>query len=166
MFWIIIGGYIACHFLLFLGISRWPGFLWSERGIFLFHFASVLLVAAGLPVLGFFGIGAASLARVIGAGALHGIYSLTVIEVWLLSEGGYTLRILGELARRGSLEAEMLTQAFVDVSARKKRGRLDSLASAGLVRSAGNTVELTRRGRIVADVIMGIAALVAFRVKQ
>ena len=40
---------------------------------------------------------------IVGAAAAHGIYSLSFLECWALSEGGYSLRVLDEIVRRGTV---------------------------------------------------------------
>src|SRR3990170_2064168 len=141
MTWSVVGGYIAAHFLLYVCVFRHRAFFRTERGIFLFHAVPMV----GLVALAFgaflWNPGLDGFALVVGAGAAHGIYSLSFLECWLLSEGGYSLRIL---------------------SARKKIGRLESLLRLGLVQTDGDRFRLTRQGMALANAMTLVASLAGF----
>ena len=162
MTWSVVGGYIAAHFLLYVCVFRHRALFRTERGIFLFH----VVPMAGLVALAFgaflWNPGLDGFALVVGAGAAHGIYSLSFLECWLLSEGGYSLRILSELVRRGAATPMDLEQQFVDMSARKKIGRLESLLHLGLVQTDGDRFRLTRQGMALANAMTLVASLAGF----
>lgn len=160
--WVFIGGYIAIHFVLYLLIFRHLALFSTERGIFLLHVVSL----GGIVALSF-GIFLWSpsvdyVALVVAAAAAHGVYSLSFLECWLLSEGGYSLRLLSELVRRGAASLSELEQQFVDLSARKKADRLQSLLDVGLVRVDGDRFRLTRPGWALANAMALIANLAGF----
>ncbi len=163
MTWIIIGSYIAVHFLLYTLIFRHRAFFWSEWGILLF----LLVPAAILVILAFASFlwqpSFESLALFVSAFAACGIYTLSFLECWLLSEGGYSLRILSELVRSGTATPAELEMQFIDMSARKKINRLESLLGMGMVKKDSDRFQLTRQGNAVAGVLTLIAAIAGFR---
>src|SRR5215210_578880 len=90
---------------------------------------------------------------------LHGLYSVTFLELWSLAEGGYSLQILEGLAgaeRRGE-PADI--EALRAIGAAKQGNRLAGLASIGLVRYEGSRVALTGPGRLVASAFALLAWL-------
>lgn len=163
MLWTFIGGYIVVHFVLYVFVFRHRPFFWTERGIFLFHFVPLVSLVALAFGAFLWSPSPDSFALAVGAGAAHGIYSVSFLECWLLSEGGYSLRILGELVRRGTATPAELEQQFVDVSARKKTGRYESLLDLGFVKADGDRFHLTRQGRALADAMTLIAGLASVR---
>lgn len=163
MSWILVAVYISAHFLLYVFVFRYLRYFRTERGIFLFHLVSVTLLVlavtvafARAPTHDGFGL-------VVGSAACHGIYSLTFLECWALSEGGYSLRILDEIVRRGAAPLSDIEQHFVELSAQKKRDRAISLVTLGLIFRNGEQYELTKLGRAIANVITLIAKFADFR---
>jgi hypothetical protein len=162
MSWIAII-YLLVHFMLFAGIFRQWEFFRSERGIFFYHIISAITL-----VMLEFGVflwrpSLDNLSLVVAAGAVHGIYSLTFLECWSLSQGGYSLQILRELVRCGMATPAELEQRFIDMSAHKKMSRLDSLTHLGLVQAEGDRFRLTRPGRIFANTMEVIVFLADLR---
>ncbi len=139
------------HFLLFIAARGWATAR-RERFAFLFHVVSfaLLFAVAAYAVI----TGAQPLIVGLGALAIHGIYSLTVLEVWSLSEGSYALSMLRRLAEKPSDKAEIVAQ-FAALGESKRSSRLLALGDGGLIDGAG-TVTLTKKGRLVA---LAIAAL-------
>ena len=150
--------YFAAHLLLYaVVLRRLPAFR-REDVIFKYHALSAvavtLSVAAGW-LLGW-GIDADTAVAVVG---LHGLYSVTFLELWSLAEGGYSLQILEGLAgaeRRGE-PADV--EALRAIGAAKQGHRLAGLASIGLVRYEGSRVGLTGAGRLVASAFALLAWL-------
>ena len=151
--WMIIIGYLAVHLALYVAAFRfWPVFR-TEGGIFLYHLVSALVVVV-LTVSAL--IATPSIERValcLGLVALHGIYSLSFLELWALSEGGYSLRILSEIEKRAGATPTSLTDRFAALSAQKKAGRLESLISLGLVQQNGPLFQVTRKGAAIAKLL-------------
>ena len=97
---IFIVAYLSAHFLLYALVFRNLRFFYQEKNIFLYHaisFFSLSAAGAGLLVWE-----PAALGRVIAAVSLHGIYSLSFLELWALSDGGYSLRILDQIDQPGA----------------------------------------------------------------
>ncbi len=142
------GAYLALHFLLYAAFLRNARFFNQEKSIFFYHFFSfaVLFILAAF-------VAAAEPGAFLMAGAavsLHGIYSLSFLELWALSDGGYSLRILDRVQHCGT-SADL--DSLQDLGASKIKYRLESLKRLGFL--AGNSGEwaLTRRGRAAAAVL-------------
>ncbi len=119
-----------------------------ERGILLYHLfwsaaLSVLALVAALA-LGSSGAWAAALAAV----SCQGIYSLSFLEAWSLTQGSHSIGILASAASApGGVPREGLIASHVHIGDEKKAYRLIVVESLGLVRLEGERVALTRRGR-------------------
>lgn len=145
------------HFLLFVA-ARGFAKVRRERFAFLFHVVSFALLAA----VAAYAVITGSQPIVVGLGALaiHGIYSLTVLEVWSLSEGSYALSMLRRLADKPSDKAGIVAQ-FAALGESKRSSRLTALRDGGLIEGAG-TVALTKKGRVVALAIAALRRLANF----
>ena len=153
--------YAAIHFIICM-TAIWTCRL-RERGIFLFHVGSFLILGVmliGFLLLnfseGFFTAAVASL-------AFHAIYSLSFLELWALSDGGFSLRILADASGPARLTLRDIVARHRKVSDEKKIRRIASLISLGLVSKDGMAYRLTSRGRFVSTCFAGIAALSGFR---
>jgi hypothetical protein len=145
--------YLALHFLLYVLVLRGRPLVQSERGIFLYHFGSAAvftLVAFCLTVRYF---SDAAIAIAIGLSALHGIYSLSFLELWTLAEGSYSMSILTGIASQGTLSRDALIDAFARIGDAKKRDRLAVLSNLSLGSRDGNHWRLSRRGRLLASLL-------------
>jgi len=120
----------------------------SERRIFRFHvasFATLMIVAAIFVAAG------ASIATGVGALSLHGIYSLSFLELWSLSEGGFSVVALLKLSLKPVPRASLLAE-LGSIGQRKKDDRLQKLISGGLI-SGDAPLTLTERGRWAAKAV-------------
>lgn len=151
--------YIVAHLLVYLLVLRRRPAFRRERTIFLYHALSAVAVTAAVVAGVFLAGPQADLYAAIAIVALHGIYSVSFLEVWSLAEGGYSLQIVEHLAQadRAGQPADMEMLRAIGVT--KQESRLDGLARVGLVRQAGNMVELTPAGRLVASVFAFLAWL-------
>jgi len=129
----------------------------SERGIFRFHVASF----AALAILVAIFIAGASIGTGVGALSLHGIYSLSFLELWSLSEGGFSVIALLKLSLKPLPRASLLAELST-IGQRKKDDRLQKLLSSGLI-SGGATLTLTERGRWVAKVVRLLRSIANFK---
>jgi hypothetical protein len=153
MIWIVLLGYLTVHLLAYICLLRHLRVLKTERGILLYHLSSA---AAAVCVACAYILStptAAPLTVIAGIAAAHAIYSLSFLEVWVLSEGGYSLRILAEIARTDGASRQAIEQHFASLSKTKKAGRLDSLTSLGLVVLRGSQFHLTNKGRRAAAIV-------------
>lgn len=159
MSWMMIFSYLIFHFFLFVSYFRHRPAFRTEGGILLLHLISVVLLII-LEILSCWpSPSQADFAFIIGSTAGHCIYSLTFLEIWALSEGGYSLRVLSEVVKNKHSTIEGLEKHFAALSSGKKEERLDSLLVLGLVQKRQNTFSLTSRGKYLALFIAGICYL-------
>jgi hypothetical protein len=134
----------------------------KERVIFLYHTlpagaVGLAALAAALAVPAPVMLAKAALVM-----SLHGIYSLSFLELWSLAQGCYSVSILGYLegARRSGVPADMAE--LEKIGADKKKNRLDNLQRLALIRRKGQGFGLSWSGRVVATglhVLMCLANL-------
>lgn len=149
--WLIgIALYLGGHLLLYCLIMRRLPLFARENVIFLYHALSTAVVVAvafglalarGSPTGWLIGLAVTS---------LHGIYSLSFLELWSLAEGSYSLSILAAFGTPADGEKGIGLAALDRIGSRKRASRLESLGRLGLVRARGDRWELTSRGRAVA----------------
>jgi hypothetical protein len=96
----------------------------SERGIFRFHVASFAALAI---LLAAFVAAGASIGTSAGALALHGIYSLSFLELWSLSEGGFSVTGLLRLSRKPLPRASLLEPNSVRTNSAHKQIRFHQM---------------------------------------
>lgn len=147
--------YLMVHLLAYALFLRHRLGFCTERGILLYHLGSAAV--AGLASLVAYALvepakfGAPGIVFVLAA---HGIYSLSFLEVWSLAEGGYSLQILGSIARA---QAEDTVPDFVrqaQVGDQKQRDRLEALKKLEMIAIDGGVIRLTARGRTVSSVLL------------
>ncbi len=135
------------HFLVYAFIGRRMTILHNERGIFFYHLASALMLSslACAGVLAAPSPETAAIAAAIVAG--HGIYSLTFLEFWSLSQISYSREILLR-AKSGAFDGPDIPQDLLDIGEQKRAGRLRSLSAIGLIEEHEHEWQLTAKGRI------------------
>lgn len=139
-----------------LAVPRWLPALRTERGILRLHlgsFATVVVVAisyaAADPAESRISAGFAVVAG-------HAIFSLSFLELWSLTEGGYSVQILLALAARPR-SATALAREFAEIGEGKQRDRIAALQRLGLVSVSENGfMRLTPKGRVASR---GVKAL-------
>lgn len=157
--WIATAAYLTANFVLYAAVLRQRSTFRTERGIFLYHVASfVLLVLIGAAALAA-APSTENLATLLGSAAAHGIYSLSFLEAWALSDDGYSLQILVELVRRKRATTSDLEQRFADLSAQKKARRINALLKLGLIARTGELFRPTSKGAVAAR---ALSALLGF----
>src|SRR5271170_8479003 len=93
----LVSAYLACHLVAYALVLRWIPFFRTEFGIFALHVASFLGLLAAVALRPTNGPGLAAPRIVLGM-SLHGIYSLSFLELWSLTQGSYSLAILERVA--------------------------------------------------------------------
>lgn len=148
---ILAAGWCGLHLAAYLAGLRNLRFLRGERGILLFHALPVALaVIALLPWLAMAPGEGERWAGVVAAIALLGIYAMSFLELWSLSEGSYSLSILAAVAGRGQARPGDL-QGLAGIGARKQQARTESLLRLGLARQdRDGRLSATASGRVVA----------------
>ncbi len=141
--------YILAHLAAYIAFVRGSPWGKTERGIFLYHSCSFLTFAATTLVLcTFFGFGISLWISVL---ALHGIYSLTFLELWSLTQGSYSLQLLEAAAKNGDLAHLRKLSELRELGGSKIEQRLVSLSGLHLIRGQAKDITLTWLGSILAS---------------
>jgi hypothetical protein len=137
---------LCTHFALYCAALRNHGSLATERAILLYHVKSAgLVAAAGLLFVLVAADTPRALAALVAALACQGIYSLTFLELWTLSQISYSREVLS-LASREKLMRPEIVSRLAAVGDQKKASRLAALIKLGLVRQRGEAWVLSLRG--------------------
>jgi len=147
--------YLLAHFIVYIPLRR---ALRSEKRIFLYHFIPATVIAiVGLALLlrqpG--GAGSALAPLILGL-SIHGIYSLSFLELWSLAQGGYSLSVIRSVADADARGTEPDFSYLYQIGETKLRERIAALQRLGLVRREHGRVSLTNWGRAVADILFGL----------
>jgi hypothetical protein len=127
----------ATHFFTYLCFLRKKQFMQSEKNIFWWHAGSWLL---------FFLLGAIQIlvsmpdfkdpaAAVVLGLSLHGIYSLSFLELWSLTQASYSLQLLLAIGQKKQLNSVLRTGA--NLGRQKLEERKESLRQIGLITPKG-----------------------------
>lgn len=135
--------YLAAHFGIYAVMLRARAPFRTERGIFLYHAVSYGMLGLSVLLAGALRRDPASLPALVFAAGLHGVYSLSFLELWSLSQGSYSLQILEVLDRDPGIEPAGLARLGV-VGRDKQADRRQDLLKLGMVDRGGN---LTLIGR-------------------
>jgi hypothetical protein len=135
-------GYLALHLLAYKRVllPRWP-VLRSERGIFAYHAGSYLVanLAVAIAVAARPELHCEWLVFTLGA---HGIYSLSFLELWSLTQGSYSLSVLAEVDRLGAAATSSRLQELAEIGRGKKTARASALSGLGLMHPDGRSLTL------------------------
>ncbi len=149
--------HVAINLALYIALRRRITWLTSEQGILLYQaLSSVVLVVVGFAVVSL-DPSVQVMAGLVAATALHGIYSLSFLELWSLAEGSYSLSILEHIEQATRQAQAVDVNGLESLGGSKKEQRLGSLERLGLIRGTADQVTLTRRGRRVARVLASVA---------
>ncbi len=158
LYLLLIVAQILGHFGLYAACLRQRPAFRSERTIFLYHLSSWILCVTIFGVAGLIN-GGLHLAAITGAlaGSVHGIYSLSFLELWSLTQGSYSLSILADISRDSGLHLTPTPiDDLADIGRQKRKSREIALHKLGLLNELG---ELTRAGHIAA---FALSLLIAF----
>jgi hypothetical protein len=146
----------AAYFVLFRNLEAFQ----TERGIFFYHLvsavATTLLALSAFPLLP----SDAAVDTTIGLIAEHGIYSVSFLELWALSDDSYSLAILKRIAAVGIVSDVGCLADLRTIGERKQINRLGGLTKLGLVYSNKDLVILTAFGRCVAHAARNLLRIV------
>lgn len=142
--------YLTAHLAAYIVWLRSLTALRAEKGIFLYHFGSASitgLVALAAAIIDPIEFGLAGFVLVL---SIHGIYSLSFLELWSLAQGGYSLSIIGGIAHAEATGAEPDFSGLAAIGAVKQAERIAALERLGLVSRIGERISLTPRGAAIA----------------
>jgi hypothetical protein len=163
--YLLLAGYLLLHAATYFLLLGKLAVFQRERVIFLFHFvsavATTLLTLVAVKPLS----SEVALDTAIGLIAMHGIYSVSFLELWAISDDSYSLAILTRIAAAGVITDAAHLGDLRSIGARKQKNRLEGLKTIGLVDSRDDLMILTTRGRWVAHAARALLRLVNIRRK-
>ena len=153
--------YLGIHFLAYTLALRHLRLFAREPVIFLYQFLSFMFH----PALLFWVAPRPEdlMAALLGSFALHGIYSLSFLELWALSEGSYSLRMLDKVERLGSEASQSALSDLEEIGASKKNARLESLVRLRLIEQRDGRYFRRPAGWMMAAVLRTLVWLVNIR---
>lgn len=148
----IIAGYLVLHPLACRALARLHPFWRTERGIFAAHALAYILALTAAGLAGW------DAAWLVAAAGLLGLYSLSFLELWSLTEGSYSLALLARVRDLGPGATPAALASLAAVGRGKGRQRTANLAGLGLVEraAAGTAPRLTALGRACARLLLGL----------
>jgi hypothetical protein len=150
-----IVGYLAAHLCLFLVWLRRVALFRREPAIAAYHLVSYAMLVGTLGAMAILGRDARGFALAGLAAGLHGIYSLTFLELWSLTEGSYSLSLLMKIDSSETAVTVDELVALKSIGATKRSVRLESLRRLGLV-SEGPAYRVTFLGRVCSAALSGV----------
>ncbi len=149
----LILGYLACNLLGYTVVFRLIPFFRTEIGILLAHVVSFVVLVSlvtAQAVLGPDGLWI-ELPRITLAVSLHGIYSLSFLELWSLTQGSYSLSILELVAGSRNPVTLQGIEPLGAIGPVKRSSRNAALVSLRLLRDTGDgKPRLTPAGHVCA----------------
>ncbi len=139
--------YLIMHLLTYILYGRHSSILKNERGIFLFHFISFVVFIICFAATSYLANQSESLYIATAGIALHGIYSLSFLELWSLSQGGYSISIL-RLSPITTDNEDGSLQKLEEIGNLKFSDRLKSLENLGMLKRNNNEIIVTTVGAI------------------
>lgn len=94
---------------------------------------------------------------------IHACFSLCWLEIWSLSQGGFSLQMLERIDRQGGID---LAAYATKIGQEKLDGRLDGLVAIGLVRSNAAQYSLSPFGRLVAFATTTVANVAGTKIRE
>jgi hypothetical protein len=147
--------YLASHFFLYVLILRRTRLFQREAAIFAYHFVSFAALVLVLCI-----VAAILRPSALAAVALHGIYSLSFLELWALADASYSIQILEYIQGHQATDAPVRLSDIAGlqtIGTSKRRLRTASLMRLGLIRQRSGCLEVTSPGAWVAAVLAAIA---------
>lgn len=155
-----IAAYLAVHFAVYVLVLRHRAGLRSEKGIFLYHFVSAVVAALAGTVFAVLEPEQFGLSGLVLVLSLHGIYSLSFLELWSLAQGGYSLSILAEVSQAEASGREPDFSGLAAIGQAKQTDRIAALEKLGLVSGTQGRIALTARGSGIAFLLHALRSWV------
>ncbi len=153
--------YLGLHLAAYVAVLRGLALFRTEKGIFLYHFVSAVLACSAALVVAFVDPAGFGLAGFVIVLSVHGIYSLSFLEVWSLAQGGYSLSIIAGVAQAVDRGTEPDFSGLAAIGRAKQSDRVAALESLRLVTSSAGQLGLTARGVAVAGALRALTRWVA-----
>lgn len=134
----------------------------AERSILLLHVASFFVLLTLLSTTLILRFPSATLSGATAALFLHAVYSLSYLELWALSEGSLSLRILADVAMTAPRPRAEVIAAHVLLVDSKKTQRMTTLIALGIVRKDESAYCLTSAGQLLSGLLGALGASAGF----
>ncbi|GIW82349.1 MAG: hypothetical protein KatS3mg105_4156 [Gemmatales bacterium] len=141
---LVFVSYLVAHFAFYVFIARRNAWLRSEKAIFAYHFFPACVVAILYLLFAMYDDKWNVFVFVI---SLQGIYSLSFLELWSLTQGSYSLSILEAIERNAAASA---IDNLSTIGEQKRAARLENLQNLGFVRLRDGKYQLTPWGSVAA----------------
>ncbi len=153
--------YLIGHFLLYVFFFR--KFLRQEKTVFLYHFVSFVLFTVVVCAVSFLHVKVSAFETIFCFSCLHGIYSLSFLELWSLSQGSYSLTILNDFQQNGAVHRDSLIEKFTQLGEEKKNNRLEAIEEMGLIILKNDVWHVTPKGLWLSKFFRGLLFLANFK---
>ena len=160
---LLSGIYLALHFFTYVFVLRKLEIFELEKSIFLYHVIPAFLFCCAVLFSLVANTSEQYIAVAVALICVHGIYSLTFLELWTLSQISFSREVLIHVAKHGSLETAPPPRDLVQIGESKRSGRLDVMLRLRLIEQEDDHFHLTRRGRLVGSALATIAWLANLR---
>jgi hypothetical protein len=80
--------------------------------------------------------------------SIYGIYTVSFLELWSLSEGGFSLSIIEKLKKIETGKEKLNFDDLIQIGREKLTSRMVGLVQLGLVKKTNERVSLTSHGKI------------------
>jgi hypothetical protein len=151
--------YLVVHLALYVLVFRNVRAFTNESVIFLYHLLSAVVVSVAAVIAALIPGSGVDWTTAVAIVSLHGVYSISFLEVWSLAEGSYSLQIMSYLQRLEQRGGTLDVAALQDIGTAKQANRTDGLIKLGLLGHHEGQLRLTGLGRIVAGLLAAIAWL-------
>lgn len=145
--------YLFAHFAAYVLVVRRLDTFRTERGIFFYHIVSAISACLVAAIAAYIDLEGFGLEEFVIIFSVHGIYSLSFLEVWSLSQGGYSLSILAEVERANSAGTDPDFSTLVNIGHSKQVDRISGLDKLSLVNVSDSRLNLTPRGVLPAKLL-------------
>ncbi len=142
--------YLTVHLAAYVAWLRLLVPLRTEKGIFLYHFGSAVITGVAAVVAAFIDPAEFGIAGCVLVLSVHGIYSLSFLELWSLAQGGYSLSIIAGIVQAEATGTEPDFSGLAAIGAAKQADRVAALERLGLIATNGERISLTPRGSAIA----------------
>ena len=153
--------YLLAHFCAYAFWLRRRDYFQREIAIFLYHLISATFFTIVVLSTTLILRTDASIALGVALVAAHGIYSISFLELWSLTEGSYSISILNEVARNPMRSRAALIGACAKIGLAKKADRLAILSRFAIAIRRGECWQLTTRGRYLSSLFRALNWLTA-----
>lgn len=152
--------YLFLHCIIFFVFAKRRPVINNELGVFSYHLISFFVAFFILIVAKAFNSIDVSIFNLIGVLSLHMIYSLSFLELWALSDGGFSLAILRAISVGSKIDVHGVNVELRVRSSEKVAQRVITLERLLLVTSENDVYKISKFGRIVNSSVMVIEALI------